>query len=187
MPRSILVIPFLLIVCWAGRVNAQDLGEDYEEILVYLKVQGIGGYEINSIYSYNDNRLLLPVTELFTILRINQETSDRYDNVSGYLLNEEKRYVISYPGRYIALNGDTTFLKENDVLKTNFGLFLHTGIYGKAFGLYCTFNFRALSVELRTDLELPAIRDMRLAQMRKNIEMIKGEVEVDTTDRKSVV
>jgi len=181
MPRSILVIPLLFLICWAGRINAQELGEDYEEILVYLKVQGVGGYEINAIYSYNDNRLLLPVTDLFTTLRINQETSDRYDTVRGYLLNEEKRYLINYPDRYIAVNGDTLQLKDNDVLKTSFGLFLYTGIYGRAFGLYSNFNFRALSVELKTDLELPAIRDMRLAQMRKNIEMIKGEVKVDTT------
>lgn len=161
-------------------LQAQNSGDDYEEILVYLKVLGVGGYDINSIFSYNDNRLLLPVTELFTTLRINQETSDRYDTVSGYLLNEQKKYIISYPGMYIAVNGDTTRLKENDILKTKFGLFLYTGIFGKAFGLYCNFNFRALSVDLKTDLELPAIRDMRLAQMRKNIEMIKGEVSVDT-------
>lgn len=185
MPRPILSILFFILLCWPGFVNAQDLGEDYEEILVYLKVQGVGGYEINSIFSYNDNRLMLPVTELFTKLRINQETSERYDTVSGYLLNENKRYLINYPERYIAINGDTLQLKENDVLKTNFGMFLHTGVFGRAFGLYCSFNFRALSVNLKTDLELPAIRDMRLAQMRKNIEMIKGEVKVDTTyDRK---
>jgi len=96
------------------------------------------------------------------------------------LLQEDKRYVINYPERYIRINGDTFRLQDNDILKTNFGLYLFTGVFGRAFGLYCSFNFRALSVDLKTDLELPAIRDMRLAQMRKNIEMIKGEVKVDT-------
>ena len=165
--------------------KAQDLGDDYEEILVFLKVQGVGGYEVTSIYSYNDGRLLLPITDLFTALRINQETSERYDSITGYLLQEEKHYIINYPERYIAINSDTIRLKENDILKTSFGLYLYTGMFGRAFGLFCTFNFRALSVDLKTDLELPAIRDMRLAQMRKNIEMITGEVKVDTTyDRK---
>ncbi len=181
MPRATFFISFLLFICCAGQLRAQELGLDHEEILVYLKVQGVGGYEINSIYSYNDNRLLLPVTDLFTVLRINQETSERYDTVRGYLLDEDKPYLINYPGRYIAINGDTIQLKENDVLKTSFGLFMHTAVFGRAFGLYCTFSFRALSVDLKTDLELPAIRDMRLAQMRKNIEMLKGEVSVDTT------
>ncbi len=177
--RYFILIVFLLLA--ARPAQAQSLGDDYEEILVYLKVQGVGGYEINSVFSYNDNRLFLPVTELFTALRINQETSERYDSITGYLLQENKHYVINYPKRYIAINSDTLRLQENDILKTNFGLYLFTGIFGRAFGLHCSFNFRALSVDLKTDLELPAIRDMRLAQMRKNIEMIRGEVTVDTT------
>jgi hypothetical protein len=180
MSKPILLIPLFLFLFAAPRAKAQNLGEDHEEILVYLKVQGVGGYDINGIFSYNDNRLLLPVTELFTALRINQETSERYDSITGYLLQEEKQYIINHPERYIAINGDTLRLKENDILKTDFGLYLYTGIFGRAFGLYCSFNFRALSVDLKTDLELPAIRDMRLAQMRKNIEMIRGEVQVDT-------
>ncbi len=172
-------MPLIFLLTPAG-IHAQPLGDEYEEVLVYLKVQGVGGYEISAIYAYDDNRLLLPVTDLFTLLRINQQTSDRYETVSGYLLQETKPYKINYPERYITVNHDTIRLKEKDVLKTNFGLFLHTGMYGRAFGLYCTFNFRSLSVNLKTDLELPAVRDMRLAQMRKNVEMIKGEVAVDT-------
>ncbi len=181
MWRSLLLISVLFLLLMPARVQAQDLGDDYEEILVYLKIQGVGGTEINAIFSYSDNRLLLPVTDLFTILRINQQTSPRYDSVSGYLLQETKPYLINYPERYIAVGKDTTRLHDKDVLKTNFGLFLYTGIYGRAFGLHCKFNFRALSVDLKTDMELPAVRDMRLAQMRKNIDMLKGEVHVDTT------
>ena len=181
MWKSNFLIFVVFLLLGAKPVLAQTLSEDYEEILVYVKVQGIGGYELNSIFSYNDNRLFLPVTELFTALRINQETSERYDSITGYLLQENRYYIINYPQRFITINGDTIRLQENDILKTNFGLYLYTGVFGRAFGLYCTLNFRALSVDLRTDLELPAIRDMRLAQMRKNIEMIRGEVSVDTT------
>jgi len=181
MRKAICLIFVVFLLLAARPANAQSLSDDYEEILVYLKVQGVGGYEVNSVFSYNDNRLFLPVTELFTALRINQETSERYDSITGYLLQENKHYIINYPERYIAINSDTIRLEDNDILKTNFGLYLFTGIFGRAFGLYCSFNFRALSVDLKTDLELPAIRDMRLAQMRKNIEMIRGEVTVDTT------
>jgi len=178
--KNHLILLFFLFLLAPG-TRAQNLGEDYEEILVFLKVQGIGGYEINSIYSYSDNRLYLPITDLFTVLRINQQTSERYDTISGYLLQESNPYIINYPKRYIALNADTTRLKEKDILKTGSGLYLYTGIFGRAFGLFSTFNFRSLTVEIKTDMELPAIRDMRLAQMRKNIEMLKGEVQVDTT------
>ncbi len=180
MSKTIAFLLALMLALVVSKSSAQSLSEDYEEILVYLKVQGVGGYEINSIYGYNNNRLYLPLTDLFTALRINQQTSQHYDSISGYLLNEDKRYIINYPEGYLAVNGDTTRLKEDDILKTKTGLYLFTGIFGRAFGLYITFNFRALSVELKTDLELPAIRDMRLAQMRKNIEMLKGEVVVDT-------
>lgn len=181
MSKSILLIALFFVLFATSQTQAQNLGDDYEEILVFLKVQGIGGYEINSVYSYADNRLFLPVTDLFTALRINQETSERYDSITGYLLDEKKTYLIDYPNRIITIEGDTTFLKENEILKTSTGLYLYTGMFGRIFGLFCTFSFRALSVDLKTDLELPAIRDMRLAQMQKNIEMIRGEIQVDTT------
>lgn len=172
---------FIFVVFCLGTLQAQTPANDFEEIPVYLRVQGIGGYEIFSVYSYTHSRVYLPVTDLFTLLRINQETSPSYDSISGFLLDENKSYLIDYPNRRILVQRDTIHLKDNDIIQTNTGLYLYLGLFGKAFGLYGTFNFRTLSIEIKTDLELPAIRDLRIAQMQKNLDMLRGDVEVDTT------
>jgi len=172
---------FLYTVLQPLNLPAQDPGPGYELISVYLRGQGIGGTELNSIFSYSNNRVYLPVSDMFRFLKINLETSPNNDSVYGFVIDENKRYLIDYNNRIIKV-GDLTYpLSDNQIVKSDFGLYLYTGVFGKAFGLFCTFNFRGLSVELKTDLELPAIRELRLLQMRKNIDALKGEIEVDTT------
>jgi hypothetical protein len=183
MNRSIL-LAFLVVCClYPCRLPALEVVSEpeYEEIFVFMRVQGVGSFEINALYSYENDQLLLPVAELFQYLRINHKVSRHLDSISGFLIDEEKRYLVDHTNKQIQNDGTSIPLKEGELIKTDFGLYLNTGVFGKAFGLFCTFHFRSLSVELKTDLELPAIRELRLEQMRKNIERLRGEVEVDTT------
>lgn len=183
MNKSIL-LAFLLICCFQNiKLHASDFESDpeYEEIFVFMRVQGVGSFEINALYSYNNDQLLISVIELFQYLHINYEVSHYLDSITGFLIDEQKTYLIDHPNQLIRIDDNIISLKDNEIVKTDLGIFLQTGVYGRAFGLYCTFHFRSLSVELKTELELPAIRELRLEQMRKNIERLRGEVEVDTT------
>jgi hypothetical protein len=183
MNRSIL-LAFLVFYCLHPcRLFAIDSvpEPEYEEIFVFMRVQGVGSFEINALYSYDNDQLLLPIADLFQYLRINHKISRHLDSISGFIIDEEKRYLVDHTNQRIQIDGITIPLKAGELIKTDLGLFLSTGVFGKAFGLYCTFHFRSLSVELKTSLELPAIRELRLEQMRKNIERLRGEVEVDTT------
>ncbi|HHN47548.1 MAG TPA: hypothetical protein ENN08_01195, partial [Bacteroidales bacterium] len=177
------VIFLLLIVAGLMPMQAAQAfdEEDYEEILVYMRIQGIGAFEMPAYFSYSNNRLYLPVVDLFLFLRINQEATPYYDRLTGFLIDEKRLYVIDHASRTIQIDGKTIVLGEDEILRTETGLYLYTGVFGPVFGLHCTFHFRSLSVELKTDLELPAIREMRLAMMRQNVERLRGEVDVDTT------
>ncbi|MDP2423093.1 MAG: hypothetical protein U1C46_10975 [Bacteroidales bacterium] len=178
MTRSFIASIFFILHSYSAfAVTAEP---EYEEIFVYMRVQGIGAFEINAYYSYNNNRLYLPVVELFQLLKINTEASVDFDVTTGFLIDEKRRYVIDYNTRSIRIDGAISPLQEDDLLKTETGLYLFTGVLGRVFGLFCTFNFRNLSVELKTDLELPAIRELRLQQMRSNIERLRGVVKADT-------
>lgn len=170
---------FLVAFFFCSQIRAQQ-ETDHEEILVYLRAQEIGGFEINAIFDYNTNELYLPVTTLFTLLKINQETAPGHDSIKGYFLDENKKYLINFPDREIKLNGQTYDLDPGQMLKTSTGLYLQLPVFGEAFGLFCSFNFRSLSVELKTDHELPAIKEMRLERMRENIMQLHGEITSDT-------
>jgi hypothetical protein len=169
----------LLLLTLSMHVRAQD--DDYEEISIFLRVQQIGGFDMSGIFHYTANKFYLSATDLFTVLRINQETHPGFDSITGFFIDENNRYVIDYPNRQIRIGPATHNFNEDEMLKTETGLYLFVGVYGRAFGLHCSFNFRAMSVEVRSDIELPAIREMRLKQMRQNIERLRGEVTVDTT------
>ena len=181
MLRKYIIGIYILFMLTPSFLMAQNPGPGYEFISVYVRVQRIGGTEMECIYSYSDNRVYLPINDLFRFLKINEQSSLSNDSISGFIIDEDKKYLIDYSNKSIEIGGNIINLAENDILKSESGLYLFTGVFGRTFGLFCTFNFRGLTVELKTDLELPAIREMRLQQMRKNIDALKGEVKVDTT------
>ena len=181
MVRAALIGMIMILLLPLSSVKAQASDPDYEEIMVFLRVEKIGGFDITGIFSYTTNQFYLPATELFTLLHINQETHPGYDSITGFFIDEAKHYTIDYPNRRIKIGNSVYNFQPEDMLKTETGLYLQTALYGRAFGLYCTFSFRSLSVELKTDIELPAIRELRLQQMRQNVERLRGEIKVDTT------
>lgn len=173
------VILILLLIPFRLFASIDD--PEFEEISVFVRVQGMGGFEINALYEYETSQLFLPPAELFQFLRIKYEVSPNQEIIKGFIISEDKTYEIDYRNRSVQYDNNIFSLQEGEILKTDLGLYLNSSLFGRFFGLHATFNFRSLSVEIKTDLELPAIREMRLEQLRKNIEQLRGEVEVDTT------
>lgn len=155
--------------------------EEMEEIPVTVRVQGVGAATFNPLYVYDTGMLLLPVADLFQFLKLKAEPSVTLDTLSGFIVDEGKKYIIDNRNKQIIFNGQLFPVDESRLIKTETALYLDHLLFGEIFGLYCRFNFRSLSVEVKPDFELPVIREMRLRQFRKNIEQLKGEVEADTT------
>ncbi|MFZ4550051.1 MAG: hypothetical protein ACOYN4_21555, partial [Bacteroidales bacterium] len=63
--KEIVAIFFFLFFLFSipNNAKAQDPADDYEEISVFLMVQGIGGYEVTALYK--DEVIFLPVAEMF--------------------------------------------------------------------------------------------------------------------------
>lgn len=166
-----------------GTSNQLQAQEDnfpvYDEIGVFLMIQGVGGYEMNAIYM--EDKLYIPITEFFGYLKINHVASRYFDSVSGFFLQENNNYLISQPEGVIVVGNNSLTPDKTALFKTETGLYMRSDLFGKVFGLNLVFNFRSLSLELKTTLELPVIKELRLVQMRKNVNHLKGEISVDTT------
>lgn len=174
-----LILLFFAILMPKG-IKAQNSDTDYEEIQIFLAVQGVGGFDITAIYK--DDQIYLPINDLFQCLKINQKISEYNDTISGFFLTENNKYYISQPGRTLFMGGKQIQLTEKELISSESSNFaLRIDQYGKLFGLDCRFNFSSLSVELKTSHELPVIKELRLEQMRKNISRLRGEITVDTT------
>jgi hypothetical protein len=179
--KEIVAIFFFLfcLLSTPENVKAQELVDDYEEISVFLMVQGIGGYEVTALYK--DEVIFLPVAEMFRCLKINHKISEINDSISGFYLVESNKYLINQRDYSIFIDGKPTQLSDKEMVSTeSLGITLRIDQYGKFFGLDCRFNFNSLSVELKTSHELPVIKELRLEQMRKNISRLRGEIAVDT-------
>lgn len=173
----------LLLFCFVSAgfpaLYAQTVVQDFEEIPVFLVVQNVGGFEMNILYS--DDIIYVPVSDLFKKLKINQTESPNADSVSGFMVMESNKYLINYSNKTITYKDKVYPIAEQGIIKSMPTLYLRGDYFGKIFGLNVVFNFRNLSLELKTDLELPIVKELRLEQMRKNINRLKGEIAVDTT------
>ena len=170
-----LIFAFILLIP-ALQVSAQ---EEYSEISVFIEVRQVGGSEVSAIIKGNE--IFLSVTELFDFLRIKNSPDKDLENISGFFINPEAAYTISRADRLIRYQDKTYNLDAGDIIRTESNFYLKSNYFGSVFGLDCNFNFRSLSVQVDSKLELPMIREMRLEDMRKNMSRLKGEIKADTT------
>ncbi|NEW85283.1 MAG: hypothetical protein GZ094_23375, partial [Mariniphaga sp.] len=164
---------FVLLIAMPFSGNAQNEPE-YDEISVFFNVQKVGGTDLTAVI--RDETVYLPVTDIFSFLKIKNNPSAQLDSITGFFINQQSTYVIDKQNKKITYQDKVYNLKSDDIIQTETNLYLRSPLFGQIFGLNCTFSFRSLSVMLDTKLELPIIREMRQEQMRANINKLKGEV-----------
>jgi hypothetical protein len=151
---------------------------DYDEISVFLDIAGIGGSEIDAIIK--NGNIYLPLIDFFNLLKIRNTASSQLDTISGFFISPEAAYSINRLTNQIRYNGKIFILDTGSLIRTETNLYLKASYYGSVFGLECLFDYRNLSVTVKTRLELPAIRELRQNEMRMNLSRLKGEVRADT-------
>jgi hypothetical protein len=176
LKRFTITITILIFLLSPARLFGQ---EEYDEISVFLEVPQLGGGEITSVI--RGNELYLPVTDLFDFLKIRNVPEQDLGSITGFFINPEAKYVISRKENKITYQDQIFNLEPGDLIRTESNLYLKSSYFGKVFGLDCDFNFRALSVTVRSKLELPLIREMKQEEMRKNLNRLKGDEKADTT------
>jgi hypothetical protein len=170
---------FTLFISNLLEIDAQE--SEREEIPVNVRVERLGGVTFNPLYEYESGRLLLPVTEFFRFLQIKAEPAASLDSISGFIAKEENRYLIDNRNKKVFFGEKDFPVEDGQLINTGSELYMDHRLFGEIFGLHCQFDFRSLTVTVKPDFELPVIREMKLQQYRKNIQQLKGEVEVDTT------
>ena len=168
---------FLLVILAPKKISAQD-EPSYDEISVFLNVQQIGGIEMPGVIM--GSAVYLPITNVFDFLKIKNTPAADLDSITGFFIVPQATFLINKKNSRIIYKDKVYDLKPEDFIRTETNLYLKSKYFGEIFGLDCSFNFRALSVNLSTKLELPVIREMRQEMMRSNINRLKGEEKADT-------
>jgi hypothetical protein len=164
------------------RAIGEEDDPPFYETSVFLVVPGLGGQEVSSVI--NNDSVYLSVTDVFNFLKIRNIMSPGMDSVSGYFINEAANFLIDKVNKRIQYQGKVFNLNKNDFIQTETSLYLRVEYFNRVFGLDCKFNLRNLSISLSTKLELPAIREMKLEMMRRNIDRLNRQVKADTIIRR---
>jgi len=180
--KSVLCILLILLLPYPGfAIKEDELAE--EEISVILDVKGLGSIEIPAVV--HDKDVYLSISGVFDFLKIRNSTSPAFDSISGFYVNQQDVFLIDKKHDKIYFKDKVFDLKPTDLIRSESNLYLNLTYFKTVFDLDGTFIFRRLLVTLSSSVELPAIRETRLEQMRKNISRLKGEVIADTTLKRS--
>jgi hypothetical protein len=155
----------------------------YEEILILMNVQGVGGVQIPA--AIHNDMAYLAVSDVLDYLKIKNTASPGMDSISGFFILQQSAFVIDPVHNRIVYQGKNFELPPNAVIRTATDLYLRSDYFGLVFGLNCKFNFRTLSILLTTSLDLPVIREIRQEEIRNNLNRLRGEAKVDTTIQRS--
>lgn len=150
-----------------------------EEISVDLYVREGGMVTISALIS--DENVWLSITDLFYFLKINYLLSPHHNQLSGFFISNDVKYMIDVTSRQLNFNGIKTQLPENALKKQNNILYLRSDFFNPLFKLDAKFDFRSLTVNLTTLLELPMILEKKQEWMRNNIGNLRNELKVDTS------
>lgn len=170
---------FFISILTYNDLSAQDDISAYDDISVLVQVEGYGSFYTSALYS--DNGLLyVSIEDLFRYLKIPCIAGEKGDSLSGFLGNENHNYSISYRSATVKVGSKSTIVKKS-LVKQLGSLFLESSLFGPLTGINLNFSFRSLSLTIKSDFELPAIKEQRLEKLRTNIRKNIGESPADTT------
>lgn len=172
---------FCLLLCiyiQAGFAQTQGAGRA-DEIAVDFYTKDVGMISLSAVI--DNEKAWLSIPEIFDFLKINQHSSAGGDSLFGFFINSSNNYLLDAKHKLLHFNGIKTRLPAEAFIKLNKTLYLRSDLFNSLFELDCRFDYRSLSVNLFTILELPVIREKKQEQMRNNIGKIRNELKADTT------
>ncbi len=182
-PFFYLFLSFLSVTLPENLYSQDENNPEFDEVSVFVSVPKVGGSDIGALIK--DDMLYLSVIDLFSFLKIKNNASSGYDTVAGFFITEQSSYLIDRVNSRIVYKGKSYEVRKGDIIRTDIGLYLKYTYFGDVFELPCIFNFRSLTVTINPKMELPYIREMRLEQMRSNLNQLKGDIKADTTIKSS--
>lgn len=171
-----------VILCQFSTVSAQSNNSDeleYEEITIKLNVDKLGIYEMDAVYF--EDAVYLPLIDLFKKLDIYLTHSQELDTISGFILSPDNSYSLNLLSNKITFREKEKQLTNKQIIASYKDVFLPAKVYQEMFEMTMDFNLRELTVYLRSDIELPIIKQLRIKNLRKNLAVLNGEVISDTS------
>jgi len=152
--------------------------EEYDEFPIELTVKKLGVTEIP--VAIKDQEGYISVSDLFDYLNLKNDVGNTPAAISGFIINPVNSFIFDIPQSIIQYKEESYTISIDDYILTPTTFYLRSSLFGEIFGLNTKFNYRNLSIDLTTELELPKVKELRLESMRENLKDVKGLINPDT-------
>jgi len=151
----------------------------YDEFDAMILLEANRNFNLDVIYTSN-KLLFVNIEELFNTLGITCNQNQNDNSLVGFINLENNTYIIDFDTKQIKIKGKE-FTDTNSLLKISGSHYIESSLLAKAFEIHLDFNFRSLTISLKSDFELPITKDIRTEKLRSNISKLKNEGIADTT------
>jgi hypothetical protein len=183
--KGLLLLLFINCFSFPGAMGQATLTDKldvpltaYDEVPVRVVIDGYKMFYIDAIYG-NNKLLFVNVDDLFNTLDIQCIAAKDGNSLSGFIEKESQIYTINLNTKEIKV-GNKVIRTKNGLAKELGSLYMESSLFSEAFGITLTFNYRALTIMLKSNFELPVLKQLRIEKQRTNVAKIKGEVSADT-------
>jgi hypothetical protein len=107
--------------------------------------------------------------DVFNFIKVRADRSEDGTILSGYYIEETRKYLINDSTRRITFRDTTWNLTKEDYVIRSTGSFLRADLFETIFHLKCIFEFRSMALELQSGEPLPAETEAAFQKNRKNV------------------
>lgn len=176
--QSLLVLLFLLANL---AVATAQIGRDgREEIPLQISIPGLGSTMVPALI--DERGVLLPVVDLFAVMRIRMEVVPNSETIRGFVMREDLPYEIDPVERTVTVDAKRRSLTSEELAITEDRIFLRSELFGPLFGLDCAFDLRALEVRFVRNNDIPALRT-KLRSIQRPEAMLNNDPALVPVDR----
>jgi hypothetical protein len=158
--------------------EVEDGSFAYEGVPVLVMVEGYESFYVDALYA-NTDMLYINIQDLFQTLGISNSIEQQGDIISGFIENEKHTYSVDFLKNQINV-GNKVISPKHGLIKESGAVYLEASLFAEIFGITLTFNYRALTIILKSNFELPFIKQQQIERLRNNVLKLKGEEVVDT-------
>jgi len=180
--RCLIVLFYLRASISIGSNIPPDEKDDiklvYEVIPVRVMIDGYKTFYLDALYT-NNKQLYVDIAELFAMLNISCQSGKSANTLTGFIERENQTYLIDYEKGILKV-GNRVVQSSHGLVKDKGILYLESTLFSDLFGITLNFNYRALTIQLKSKFELPFYKKQRIEKIRNSLSMIKGEEPADT-------
>ncbi|MEJ1223881.1 carboxypeptidase-like regulatory domain-containing protein [Sediminicola sp. 1XM1-17] len=177
-PNEALYFLHILLFFFIGLQTSAAQQKEIEIVPISLEISKLGSYNILCIV--DNYKVYVPVIEFFELLKIKNKHTSNFEEISGFIIQEENNYNLNSLTNEIYFEGKTTAIAPDDIKITGEAVYLEASNFGPIFGLQLNFNYRKMSLGLKTNLKLPFIRSLEREQIYKKLGITAPTISADT-------